>query len=86
MVIVVNWIKKRLVGKEGCWVPPIKGRSWMALYIGRSTSPCFPGMDNNPKEYFNLKDTYAVLRILTIKDAIIYYGSLRLLRVRNKGI
>lgn len=34
----------------------------------------------------NLKDTYVVLRSLTIKNAKIYYGSLRLLRIRNKGI
>lgn len=65
---------------------PIKRRSWVALYIGRSAFPYFPAMDNNSKEYFNLKDTYVVLRTLTIKNAKIYYGSLRLLRVRNKDI
>lgn len=68
-----------LIGLEkGWWVnkgvgrPRLKGRSWVTLCMGRFAFPCFPGMDNNSKEYFNLKDTYVVLRTLTIKNAKIY--------------
>lgn len=69
------------MGKDGCW----PNESTMALYMGKSAFPCFLGMDNS-KECFNLKYTCVVLRTLTIENAKMYDKSLRLLRVRNKGL
>ena len=43
-------------------------------------------MDYNSKECFNLKDTCVIFRIFTIKNAKIYDGALRLLKVRDKDV
>ena len=51
----------------------------------KSAFPCFLGVGNS-KECFNLKYTCVDLRTLTIENAKIYDKSLRLLRVRNKGL
>ena len=34
-VIVSKWIRKRLVGKDGCWTPLIKGRPWVGKPLSR---------------------------------------------------
>lgn len=72
-VIADNYIRKRLVGKDGAsHLQSNDARGWHCM--GKIRLPCFLGVDNNSKECFNSKDTCAVLRTLTIKILRFFIG------------